>query len=151
MMNYLKINTNYRLSFVWIELLDNLPNEALKSETVKKGLFNLFAFIFDNFLKTISLRKGNHVPQNLMERPDFGPQDPNKIYIGTCVNLLSIVSKYIYYHCKVTGACGQDFCYPPPLPLFSCVPMIIYFAYKISNLGVFLFQYIKQIPGINGF
>ena len=35
-MNYLKINTNYRLSFVWIELLDNLPNEALKSETVEK-------------------------------------------------------------------------------------------------------------------
>ena len=29
--------------------------------------------------------------------------------------------------------------------------MIIYFAYKITNLSVFLFQYIKQIPEINGF
>ena len=25
--------------------------------------------------------------------------------------------------------------------------MMMCFAYKISNLGVFLFQYIKQIPG----
>ena len=36
--------------------------------------------------------------------------------------------------------------HPLPRSLFSCVPMILYFAYKISNLDVFSLQYIKQIP-----
>ena len=45
-----------------------------------------------------------------------------------------------------------NFRYPPPPPsLFSCDPVIIRFAYNISKLGVFLFQYIKQIPKIYGF
>ena len=47
--------------------------------------------------------------------------------------------------------CSQDFRYPFPSSwsIFSCDPMIIHFAYKISNLDVSLFQYIKQIPEIN--
>ena len=50
-----------------------------------------------------------------------------------------------------TGACGPDFCLTPPPSLFSCVTMLIYFAYKILNLGVLISIYIKQIPEIKGF
>ena len=50
------------------------------------------------------------------------------------------------------GACGQDLRYRlTPFSLlvvryFLVVFTIIYFVFKIKNLYVFFFQYIKQIP-----
>ena len=68
--------------------------------------------------------------------------------------MIETTLKMFHLHDNITITGAQvlvDTTFVNPPPLFYCVPVIIYFAYKISNLGVFLFQYIKQLPEINGF
>ena len=45
----------------------------------------------------------------------------------------------------MTGACGQNFRYPPPSPRYFLVFRLSYiFPPKYQNIGVFLFQYINK-------
>ena len=54
--------------------------------------------------------------------------------------MIETILKMFHLHDNIAITDAQvlvdtTFVTPPPL-LFSCVPMIIYFAYKISNLGM---------------
>ena len=51
----------------------------------------------------------------------------------------------------VTGASGQDYCYPALLNVIFLGSEDHIFSLKMSKFDVFLFQYITPIPEINGF